>query len=109
MRSERSAKIARLLLLLLATLLATSCARHGYKLYPGPTRPSQELAQLDIAWSVGAVEVDGLHVSVLDYRYVMLEPGQHEVRWSSRLGVSWWETRTDGEERSAVAVAQEGA
>ena len=114
MQSGRLRRVAGSLHLLVTILLVTSCTHHVYKLYPGPERPSAELAKLRIGVAphclgvsgiVGAIEIDGLRVSVSDYESVEIAPGRHEIRWSSHLSGYWWQTRAAGEERSAVAIA----
>jgi hypothetical protein len=112
MRSERFRRVAIRLQLLVAIVGATGCTQHVYKLYPGPERPAEELARLHVSpnvlggggYGAAAIEIDGLRVSALDYQSVEIEPGWHEIRWSSRLGSYWWESRGGGEEHSAVAM-----
>jgi hypothetical protein len=76
-------------LLVLAGLLAVSCAApqlKSYKLYPGPERPAEELAivELDGAWSA---RFDGMGATRNDWHEVHLLAGEHLIEWEALIAV----------------------
>ena len=58
-----------------------------YKLYPGGTRPSSELAIL-LMGDVPSATIDGLEVRQTDYQIIHLLPGDHAVSWRKTFGFS---------------------
>lgn len=75
--------------LVLVGLLAVSCAapaRKGYKLYPGPERPPEELAIVELsgAWSA---RFDGVGATRSDWQEVHLLPGEHLIEWEALTAV----------------------
>ena len=67
-------------LLVCGLLSASGCAT--YRAYPGPKRPSTEIAVLMI--SVDGLHVDGEPVSPTNVHKVELPPGAHELEWTYR-------------------------
>ena len=66
-------------ILMCGLLAVTGCAT--YRTYPGPRRPSMEIAVLMI--SVDELQVDGA-VTPENVHKVELSPGTHEFQWSYR-------------------------
>lgn len=58
-----------------------------YKLYPGGTRPSSDLAILMMG-DVPSAHIDGLEVLKTDYQVIHLLPGDHVVSWRKTFGFS---------------------
>ncbi len=75
-------------LLVCGLLSASGCAT--YRAYPGPRRPSTEIAVLLI--SVDGLHVDGEPVSPTNVHKVELPPGAHELQWSYRYPNGYVET-----------------
>ena len=75
-------------LLVCGLLSASGCAT--YRAYPGPRRPSTEIAVLLI--SVDSLHIDGEPVSPTNVHKVELPPGAHELQWSYRYPNGYVET-----------------
>ncbi len=67
-------------LLVCGFLTASGCST--YRSYPGPKRPSTEIAVVMI--SVDGLHVDGKRVTATNVYKVELSPGAHELLWSYR-------------------------
>ncbi len=95
-------------LLLLASCVACTStgAGHTYKLYPGPSRPAEELATLRFGDGVHSLRVDGLNVERSDYESIDLLPGEHEIAWGSQFLVSVLVNPTGRDEASARVTAE---
>ncbi len=84
-------------LLVCGLLSASGCAT--YRAYPGPRRPSTEIAVVMI--SVDGLHVDGEPVSPTNVHKVELPPGAHELQWSYRYQNGYVETTALGFEAAA--------
>jgi hypothetical protein len=92
--------MTRLVGVLVAAALTSSCATNpkpNYKLYPGPVRPAAELAVVRVD---GPLRIDGLVAHGGDWRQVELLPGYHSIGWERWLnlgesaGVAEWVVRS---------------
>jgi hypothetical protein len=73
--------------ILLAGCTSNSTPPGPYKLYPGPARPTAELARLKLG-DAFAVRLDGLMVAASDWDQVVLLPGPHQVDTIVEYGAS---------------------
>lgn len=83
--TRRNQTILALLVLGLAACASTES--YSYKLYPGPERPVEELATVELA-GVDFVVIDGLQVNRADYARALLLPGKHRVAINKTFGFS---------------------
>jgi len=97
--------LAGLRLVLLVTLLASGCfgkTGHTYKLYPGPERPPEELATVELGKRVTSLRVGGMRVDKKDYDRIELLPGSYLIDWQTTFTLS---LMVDPEGRDEVAAA----
>jgi hypothetical protein len=74
-------------LLIVAVGACASLPDASYKIYPGPVRPTAEIAVVRLG-DVGAAEFDGRRAFRRDWSEVHLPPGEHTIRWQTEFGVS---------------------